>query len=491
MATAAERSSALRSAGEAVLGIPKIDYASAAAAVLGDNHGRVVKRAIAKQPVRRVQTVQPPDKNPDLASLTAERVQLHQFGVDPGMPESGSVKRLQSLLTRRHSIETGDLPQLRKTNCSEACFSLAFSPDSGLLAGGFFDGMLRIFDSQSGTEEHCVSLPVTTEFGDSSKSPSVTCVRWLPDSGDVPTLATSDAAGAICLWRYLGTATEGDYGDQALDCVAKSTGGLTLNALCVTPDGSRIAAAGAGHVIRAYDIQDGTSALETPIQTLGECRHTIPGRIAGHGLKVVCLKSDHSNPNLLLSAGIDRKILRWDMRVGCDAIGCIHGPQLMGDAMDISRDGLTLLTGSHRADKSLQLFDMRRLNKHFSTLAEASGVYSWNGDELGLDTKIKGSTCLLFGVAWDSGKNKTIAAAGQHENAAKVFARRDDPLEPLHTIGKIENIAGGFWSVAAAPDGGRVAFGSVDGTVHLSQIAAESRFGSYTVGYGHNQNMNI
>jgi len=266
-----------------------------------------------------------------------------------------------------------------------------------------------------------------------------------------------------------------------VECVFQTQSGPTLNALCFTSDRKRIAAGGAEHVVRVYDIEEGVEAirLSTDGHALGE-GVSVPGRLSGHSLKIVSLRADHTNPHLMFSAGIDRKILCWDLRSGYDAVGQIHGPQLCGDAMDISRDGHTLLTGSHRADKPLQLFDLRRLSTPFSTLAEASASYSWRGDEPILDPRSKPASCLLFGVAWDSATNTTIAAAGQHENVAKAFARRDDVSQPLHTVGRVENDAGGFWSVAVAADGSRVAFGAVDGGVHLAHLPAGYRGGGRT-----------
>jgi WD40 repeat protein len=257
----------------------------------------------------------------------------------------------------------------------------------------------------------------------------------------------------------------------------QTQGGPTLNALCVTADGNKLAVAGSEHIVRIFHIEDGASmTLEAAPSVLGGSP-AVPGRLSGHSLKIVCLRSDYSNPNLLYSAGIDRKILRWDLRTGNDAVAAIHGPQLSGDSMDISRDGTTMLTAMHRgSDRPLQLFDMRRLSAPFSTLTEACASYHWTGDEPTLDPKAKPGTCLIFGVAWNSDSNKCIAAAGQHENVAKAFVRNDDPARPLHTVGKLEHAAGGFWSVAASPDGSRMAYGCVDGSVHLGILPA--RFGS-------------
>lgn len=429
--------------------------AADASPINGADGGRIVKRrGVAKALARRSTSgvVEQPEL---LASPPDQRVQLHRFSfgsIGPGIYDT------QPVITRRHSITVSELPQLRNS-CQDACFTLAFSPDGGQLAGGFFDGYLRIFDSQLGAEEFNVAIPPVANYASPTANPGVTSLSWMSD-GPTPMLATTDAAGSACLWQL----TENSR--KPIECVWQTEGGASLSACCFTPDRNRLAVAGAGKVIRVYDIDEGApAAILKPLkQDLG-ASVSVPGRLGGHSLKIVCLKADPTNPDVLYSAGIDRKVLRFDLRAGFDAVGQIAGPQLSGGAMDISSSGQQLLTGSHRADKPIQIFDLRQLSKKNSALTEALHTYSFHGDDKG-----KPSSCLLFGVAWDSEKNTTIAAAGQHENVAKCFRRRDDQEQVLHTVGKLEHSQNGFWSAAVAPDGTRVAYGSVDGSVHLAHF---------------------
>jgi len=70
---------------------------------------------------------------------------------------------------------------------------------------------------------------------------------------------------------------------------------------------------------------------------------------------------------MLLSGGWDNNVKLWDVRTGT-AVRSIYGPYICGDALDI-HDGY-VLTGSWRADKSLQMWDVGT--------AELVDDLSWN-----------------------------------------------------------------------------------------------------------------
>jgi len=497
------RSSALRMAGENMLGAPKSPPAVPKTASFGvdvaDSGKGLVKRNVVK-PGRHstIQDARPRGITDSLFGHVVEsekvRMKLYSFkSADADATISVGIAGA-AVLKRRRSIELGaDLPQLRANICADACSALAFSPDSGQLAGGFCDGFLRVFDSQSGAEELAVALP---HLASSISPPSVTNLRWRP-SGDGPAiLASTDNAGVVCLWQM-----SSDNG-KALECVFKTEVGTVLNAVCFTADRKKVAVAGADRAVRIYDIQEGSSgttlkSVMEPFQhgTAIENKSASGGNftfsgaavapelpqeepadrplenkgassfMCGHKGPIVCLQADPVNPNLLFSGGIGRMILRWDLRVGGNAVGMIRGPRLSGDSMDISNDGQKLLTGSHRGDNPLEIYDLRELSSASSILVDPCTTLSWKKD-----ATAKGGSCMLFGVAWDSDTNKTIAAAGENENLAKAFTREEDAEQNLCTIGTLECKGGHFLSVAAAPNGSRVAFGNMDGSVHLARL---------------------
>lgn len=316
-------------------------------------------------------------------------------------------------------------------------------------------------------------------------------------------LGTTDNAGVVCLWRLDSDA------DCPLECVFQTEGGTALNALCFTSDRNRLAVAGADRTVHVYDIDEGSSG--TKLKALMEPFHhsgngpspkAVPqgaftfsatpdavqrmdtgdlenngatSYMSGHKGPIVCLQADPVNPNLLFSGGIGRMILRWDLRVGGNSVGMIRGPRLSGDSMDISRDGQMLLTGSHRADNPLEIYDLRELSKPSSILVDACASFSWSADEAVPKPPAAAQSCMLLGVAWDSDTNKTIAAAGENENLAKIFIHEKDTEQPLRTVGCFASRAGRFLSAAASPDGSQVAFGSIDGSVHLARVPTSSK----------------
>ena len=61
--------------------------------------------------------------------------------------------------------------------------------------------------------------------------------------------------------------------------------------------------------------------------------------------------------NMLVSGGWDSTIQCWDLRTNGPAIKSFYGAYICGDAIDIQ--GNTVLTGSHRYENQLQLWDIR------------------------------------------------------------------------------------------------------------------------------------
>ena len=75
-----------------------------------------------------------------------------------------------------------------------------------------------------------------------------------------------------------------------------------------------------------------------------------------HNNRVLAVKFSKDDPNLLLSAGWDNCIIRWDLRTK-RSTGYIFGPQVYGEALDIQGD--YILAGSSRENKQIQIFDVR------------------------------------------------------------------------------------------------------------------------------------
>jgi WD40 repeat protein len=326
------------------------------------------------------------DNDGMLSPTTAMRSQWNRFD----KVDNVSVKRRQGAgiqsskeVKKRQTIDIpADLPQMKLGGPAVACMATRFTEDGSLLAGGFFDGGLRIYDVDEGKMMHCLNLPRSK--GGTVKAPvettetlmaemyakggtfeegqeyrpmdlmkanteaAVTNLRWAPGgSARSQMLATIDTSGSWSLWEIAKSRS------HVPKCITKFDGqGLGLDAVCFPCEAGQICMAGSEKVVKVYDIESQVVKLE-----LGSAAG-LPGRISGHNLKIVALCGHPSNPNVIFSGGIDRKVLVWDMRQEYPC-GVIHGPELSGDALDITADGNTLLTGSHRTSTPLQMHELR------------------------------------------------------------------------------------------------------------------------------------
>ena len=75
----------------------------------------------------------------------------------------------------------------------------------------------------------------------------------------------------------------------------------------------------------------------------------------GHANRIFSVKFTPKDPNTLISGGWDSSVFIWDIRQP-KSVAAFVGPNLSGDTLDV-RDQV-LLTGSHRAKESLELWDI-------------------------------------------------------------------------------------------------------------------------------------
>ncbi|CAK0795282.1 unnamed protein product, partial [Prorocentrum cordatum] len=90
-----------------------------------------------------------PDPIP--AETPCRRSRLEVLAAGPGAKRTLTVKAAVRL--------PKDLPQMQVRSTGAACFVLRFSPDGSQIAGGFYDGGLRIYDVDTASMEHCLNLP--------------------------------------------------------------------------------------------------------------------------------------------------------------------------------------------------------------------------------------------------------------------------------------------------------------------------------------------
>ena len=147
-------------------------------------------------------------------------------------------------------------------------FSMAYSPDDKLLACGFGDGMIRIYNTSTGKMERTL-----VGYGSDEEMP-VTSLKWRPNTAQFKTtniLASVQADGSLKHWH----ATSGKCLHARVDDPKNH-----LYTLDYSPDGNLLAAAGKDFRVRLYD--ETTKSL---VCTMAE-----RGNFPGHTNRVYCVK---------------------------------------------------------------------------------------------------------------------------------------------------------------------------------------------------------
>lgn len=410
-------------------------------------------------------------------------------------PVSPSARVTTLTVSRRHSEKkrratldpSADLPKLHFSGYGQACFALRFSPDDLQLAGAYLDGGLRIFDVSKAQHQHTLNLSPQNNIRDEEKDMEAAAekaalergkrltkrgtamlnLRWLPAGRSSNLITTVDTAGTVAFWEV---ARNG-----AVKILAEMSGEAELDALSFSESGDKLIVGGQEKVVKLYDVgqlKANKGKEMTPELVFGNAAATRGEKPGIHGLKIMSLRAVPMQPNVYLSGSMDRSVLIWDSRSGDTPIGWLSGINISGDSMDISRDGRTLLVGSHRSVDPLQLFDLRMIKdaedsaKQAGLTSQAFQSYQWNGEEGEVQSE---PSCMLFQAAWDSFDSTTICAAGEKENQARIFERPKSG-GPLRIISSLEGYDRAFYAATMSSDARTAAFGSSDGSVIISQL---------------------
>jgi len=213
-------------------------------------------------------------------------------------------------------------------------------------------------------------------------------------------------------------------------------------------DGSVFATAGRKHEVRVYD--ECTKKLSCVLRGGEE------GLTPGHSNRVFALKFHPTMRDVLVTGGWDNTVQFWDLRRG-HAVRAIFGPHICGDAIDISDDGATMMTGSWRMDKQLQLWDFRS--------GQALDCIQWrSGASLA-------QPCMVYGAQFSKGNgSKLIAAGGSGANEAKIFERSTGDV-----VGSVLGLTRACYAVDFSNNGDMLAVAGGDGCVKVVNITNDCR----------------
>ncbi|KAG9392256.1 WD repeat-containing protein [Carpediemonas membranifera] len=267
-------------------------------------------------------------------------------------------------------------------------FCVKFAPDGHMVAAGCGDGAIRLFHSASGRLVYQFSVGVA-QFATTSlafRSP-------IAGSKTRNILLSGNAEGYVQHWHV----TSG----KCLHTIKEE--GNEIYAVEYNPEGSKFATAGKDQTVRIYD-----EATKTRIQELSDGYANVT---SGHFNRVFSLCYHPTDPNLLISGGWDNTVQVWDLRAD-HSVRSIYSPHICGDSVDI--DGNTVLTGSWRPDKQVQLWDLRT--------TELEKDVPWGNDSA------TGKATMVYGACFGGDQKQYIAACGSDGNQCKLFDRQSSEV---------------------------------------------------------------
>jgi WD40 repeat protein len=297
-------------------------------------------------------------------------------------------------------------------------------------------------------------------------------VRALAFSPDGERLASAGADRTVQVWR-LGDGERVQLFEGHADAVL---------GVAFSPDGKLLASAGADRTVRLWDTAD------------GRCLRTL----AGHEAAVEGLAFSPDG-RLLASAGWDRTVRLWDVPSGAQqALLAGHARAVRGVAF--SRDGRALASASQ--DGSVRLWDVARGDLRLSLKASGplaqvaflpddnavvatgnEGLLLW--DAGGARRPLDDADTSLAGLAV-RGDGRMIAAVGR----SYVGPDQPPPLWTYNGVVRLWDVgvqpprtralslfprALGFAAVAFSPEGRYLAVGAGDGQVYLFRLAERGR----------------
>jgi len=328
-------------------------------------------------------------------------------------------------------------------------FSVRFSPDSSFLAASNAHGQVSVYNVSTSQEAYRLNR----NGGHPMKQ-----VVWRPEeeSGPLRTrcmLVGACTDGIVRQWHVTSGKCLQEFGDP------EQTGQL----FCVdySPDASRIVAGG----MQELWVFDEETKKQSAHLKGGDSLTT-----AGHSSRVFAVRCNPvlGEPCSIISGGWDSSVQFWDVRVG-HAVRAVYGPHVCGDALDISADGRTFLTGSWREKDALELWDFRSEKRleaipwRTAGLAEpACQLYSARFSRAGSD----GSQLIAAGGSFSG-------PGGGEAKVLELQAGGTGSWSGRHCAGTLVHFT--CLSADFAGKAALVALAGMDGRVHVMRLGAPGK----------------
>lgn len=206
-------------------------------------------------------------------------------------------------------------------------------------------------------------------------------------------------------------------------------------------DGSKFATAGYDRKLRVYD-----DKTHTQLQMLhkGDGRTTV-----GHSNHIFSLKCHPAQSHLLFTGGWDNTVQFWDIRME-KSFRSLSNCFICGDTLDFDSSNDQLMTGSHRSNEALQIWDFGT-----GTLVENVSCRTEH-----LDT-----SSMFFAAQFSKDSGSRMMAAGGHQaNEAKFLVRESDGPK---VFGALVGLEKPVFSLDFAHNSKQIAVGVGDGVVRV------------------------
>jgi WD40 repeat protein len=167
----------------------------------------------------------------------------------------------------------------------------------------------------------------------------------------------------------------------------------------------------------------------------------------------------------------DNVLLLYDIRKRGPA-GSILGPQICGDTIDFKNDGYTVLTGSYRQKKVLELWDIRKFQKFrdiewngpiSQELFNESSFIEGNDNESSYKSMKEDyeKSPFIYSCLFND-KFDRIMAGGAHPNQVRMFDYNSGSV-----ICSIDKLQGCVLTLSQANNSSDFAFGATDSKIRL------------------------
>ncbi|WP_028569548.1 WD40 repeat domain-containing protein [Salinispora tropica] len=338
--------------------------------------------------------------------------------------------------------DTATAAPITVLTCGDHVRSVAWSPDGTALAGTSRDHLAHRWDTATWTKQ----TTLTGHAGD------VWGVDWAPDSSR---LATASHDRTVIVWDAI-------TGQPAITL----RGHLDLvEAVAFSPDGHWIATGSTDRTVRVWDARSGS-------------QHRC---IGGHRDAIWSLTWAPDGERLTLAAG-DGTIRVWDM-TRLREIAELRGHDHTAWSVAVSPDGTQVLSGS--ADHTARLWTLHprgaeqaQLTGHHTAItaltAPNGGIVTGSADATVRrwhnDHRVATTHTLPAAV---------VALAGTLTDSTLAVALQDGTTHLLDASGSTLLLADAveFESLTFSPDGGRLAAGAKDNTIHVFDVRTRTLAG--------------